>query len=114
MAFHDEANRVLQGLQTIESRRNREYLRDLGLSLRDMIREFEALEARAASLARRVQELEEKTRVAGELVSRDGALWRPDNPDPGPYCATCWDRDRKLVQIFGHRDGRGGRCPRCS
>ena len=113
MSFDEKLRWVVGGLQSIENTRNREFLRDLVEVLVELSEEHDRASRRAASLARRVEELEAKLDVATGLVWRDGAYWRPGEPEPGPYCAPCWDRDRRLMHRVPRGPGGAMMCPRC-
>lgn len=113
MSFHDDLRYVLDGLKSIETLRNREFLNELTLVLLQLSEEYERVSERASGLARRVADLEERTLLVAALVERDGALWRPGTPEPGPYCRTCWGADRRLVLMVPADSGNGVVCPRC-
>jgi len=112
--FDETLRRVLDGLRTLETVRNREFLREVLLEVAELERLHRELEKRCASLERRAAELEEKTaRLSGRLIEDRGALWRPGNEEPGPYCLGCWRDDRKLVLLRTAADRRRTTCPRC-
>ncbi len=111
--FDEILRDVIAGLRTLETLRNREFLHELLLDLVELEQAWRHLDERAAALARRVAELEEKTALAGRLVEDDGALWRPGNEEPGPYCLPCWRKDRKLILLSPAPTGGQPSCSRC-
>ena len=111
--FDEILRGVIAGLRTLETLRNREFLRELLFDLVELEQAWRHLDERAAALARRVAELEEKTALADRLVEKDGTLWRPGNEEPGPYCLPCWQEDRKLILLSTAPDGESPTCPRC-
>ncbi len=113
MSFQDDLRYVIEGLKSVETRNNREFMHELALGLMRMSQLHETLEARAAGLQRRVEELEEKLSRVGELVYREGAYWREGHEEPGPYCRACWESGRKLVQLVPRGPGGEELCPRC-
>lgn len=113
MTFREDVHYVLEGLKSIETLRNREFLQQLMDVLYQAAQEHERVVERAAALARRVAELEERTRLIPSLVAQDGAYWKPGNPEPGPYCVACWDEDRRLIHLVPNAGGPGEMCPRC-
>jgi hypothetical protein len=72
------------------------------------------------SLKERVRELEQQQVITSELVREGNVYYRPitDGKKLGPFCMTCWDGDRKLVNlILGFDEAREGetiRCGRCA
>lgn len=45
--------------------------------------------------------------ISDELYKEGNAYFRKhkDNKKSGPYCLVCWDRDRKLVNMFEYEYG---------
>lgn len=114
MNFDEKLRWVLGGLQSIENNRNREFLRELVELLVELAEEHESATHRAASLSRRVEELEQKLELATNLRRENGAYWRPGSPEPGPYCVRCWDEDRRLMHQVPRGEAGKMICPRCS
>lgn len=113
MSFQDDLHYVIQGLKSVETRNNREFVHELAMGLVRMAELHEALETRAASLQRRVEELEEKLANVAELVYREGAYWREGHEEPGPYCRACWESEQKLIQLVKRGPAGEELCPRC-
>jgi hypothetical protein len=66
------------------------------------------------ALEQRLRDLEQAMVIRGELV-REGNVYfrvREGGQKDGPYCLTCWDGDRKLINVmkFAHGQMLCGRC----
>ena len=72
------------------------------------------LQEQKLALEQRVKELEEALVIKGELVREKNVYYRvlADGKRDGPYCLSCWDGDRKLVNImqFAYGTMKCGRC----
>jgi len=66
------------------------------------------------SLKEKVRELLNAADVSNQLTRNGNQYLRrhPDGSESGPYCMTCWDYDRKLVNLLKLPRGfiRCGRC----
>ena len=61
-------------------------------------------------LKARVAELEDHAKIAGELTYRQPAYYREfGDKEDGPFCARCWDVDKRLVRMMVHRNTYQGR-----
>lgn len=66
----------------------------------DLQTEMMLLSQENISLKKRLQDLEEQTRIQGKLAVLGGAYWIQTETDrQGPYCTVCWDVDRRLVRL---------------
>lgn len=99
-----EAARVVQALGNKEV-----YQRILDAEIQAM-----ELVAENKDLKNQVAELQEQSRIKGELVFRDNSYWLPTdkNEDDGPFCSKCWDDEKKLIRLHRH-EGWQPRCPAC-
>lgn len=65
-------------------------------------------------LEQRVRELEQALVIKGELVREGNVYFRVLENDQrvGPFCLSCWDGDRKLVNVmeFAYGVQKCGRC----
>jgi len=52
-------------------------------------------------LKERVNELERAEDISAKLEKRDNVYYRTDREEDqaGPFCMTCWDADRKLINL---------------
>ncbi len=57
--------------------------------------------------------LREQMATAGALRYRSNCYWRDDHPDPGPFCARCWDLEKQLIHLGPTFDPKVLGCPRC-
>ena len=113
MSFREDLRYVIEGLKSIETLRNREFVHELAHGLVRMAEDHERVEARSAALSRRVEVLEGKLARISELVYREGAYWREGHEEPGPYCRSCWESERKLIQLVPRGPSGEELCPRC-
>jgi len=70
------------------------------------------------ALRQRVKELEDSEDISSRL-RRAGNVYKlkeSDDSESGPYCMTCWDADRKLVNLILSKDRWGThiKCNRCN
>jgi hypothetical protein len=90
---------------------------DLYQKILDLRDEIFALREENLALRERMKEFE-KAQVIAKEIRRDGNVYRrrsSDGTESGPYCMTCWDADRKLVNVILSKDrfGTHFRCGRC-
>ncbi|MGC8773767.1 MAG: hypothetical protein ACP5R6_00690 [Chlorobaculum sp.] len=90
---------------------------DLYQKIVDLQDEIFQLREENLSLRNRLKELEFVKDVSSRL-RRDGNVYRLkefDDSESGPYCMTCWDADRKLVNliVIKVRSGTRIKCNRC-
>jgi hypothetical protein len=86
---------------------------DLYQKIIDLRDEIFKLREENQCLRERVKELEQAEDLSSRL-RRDGNVYHlkeDDGSESGPYCMTCWDADRKLVNL--HLSGHLIRCKRC-
>lgn len=84
----------------------------------DLRDEIFALREDNLALREKVKELEEAADIAPRL-SRNGNVYNlteKDGAKKGPFCMTCWDADRKLVNLLLSKDRWGEHiyCNRCN
>ena len=84
----------------------------------DLRDEIFALREENLALRAKVKELEEVQAITPRL-SRDGNVYylmESDGTKKGPFCMTCWDADKKLVNLLLSNDrwGRHIHCNRCN
>ena len=71
------------------------------------------MQEHVADLRKENQVLREQLATAGSLCYRSNCYWRDNHPDPGPFCARCWDVERQLIHLNPTFDPRVLGCPRC-
>jgi hypothetical protein len=91
---------------------------ELEKKLLDIQAEFNALQAEHTSQAERIRELEREKDISAELTFRYPMYYRsrPGGREDGPFCARCWDVDRRLVRarIFESAGGPQPQCKQCN
>jgi len=90
---------------------------DLYQKIVDLRDEIFKLREENLALRGRAKELEKSKDISSRL-RRDGNVYRlkeADGSESGPYCMTCWDADRKLVNVIISKDrfGTHFRCYNC-
>jgi len=86
---------------------------DLYQKILDLHDEIFKLREENQCLRERVKELDQAVNF-GSRLKRDGNVYRLTESDgsvSGPYCMTCWDADRKLVNLLLY--GKLIKCQRC-
>ncbi|MFZ2643637.1 MAG: hypothetical protein WA117_21780 [Verrucomicrobiia bacterium] len=101
--YRDIQELLKKGL-TLEAQEKIMELREAALQLQEEKLTFE----------QRVRELEQALVIQGELV-RDGNVYfrvRDGGQRDGPFCLSCWDGDRKLINVmeFAYGVRKCGRC----
>jgi hypothetical protein len=60
-----------------------------------------------------INNLKQKFDLEGKMQYQKPHYWRVDGQlRDGPFCAQCWDRDRKAIRPIDHRNG-AWTCPTC-
>ena len=64
-----------------------------------MREEYNTLAEENATLRKELQALKEQQQTELSVHYRDKAIYKrsPDGTEEGPFCARCWDVDRRLV-----------------
>ncbi len=74
------------------------------LAMMDLLQKHQALLDENRSLRDRLREAEEALEHKGALIHRHSAYWKQmeDGTLDGPFAASMWDRERRLVRMQRH------------
>lgn len=57
--------------------------------------------------------LKKQIELESKMQYQNPYYWRVDNDSKeGPFCAQCWDKDKKAIRLIDHRNG-AWTCPTC-
>jgi hypothetical protein len=89
----------------------------VGIDIQEKVIELQAgileMQDQVSELQKENQRLREQLATAGSLSYRSSSYWRDGHPDPGPFCARCWDLEKQLVHLAPTFDPKVLGCPRC-
>jgi ribosomal protein L29 len=89
---------------------------DLYQRIVDLRDEIFELREETQQLKEHIKQLENEEDISKEIYRDGNAYFRnhKDGTKSGPYCLTCWDGDRKLVNLLelGYGAKQCGRCSR--
>lgn len=66
------------------------------------------------NLKKELREAKESTELQERLIFENNTYFiKDEHKTEGPYCATCWDNEKKLIRMFDYGDGIGHYCNVC-
>jgi hypothetical protein len=119
---------ILEGVKASGKAEAQAALIELQSAMLEIQTKYQDLVLQNAELHVKIKELEEWTKISGELTFDGEVYWKgkpPENskddlyptpsPEVGPFCQPCLDKDRKLVRLqLGNYPGIKWACAVCN